>query len=157
MHLELQRRLQKEAYGIDYRFMSNEELIQSFKDMTMALEDELHEALNEMGWKPWATSKHFNREAVQGELIDAYHFLMNLMLIAGMDENMVNKKYRAKNAVNLKRQQDGYDGVDGKCPNCKRALDDDAVDCYSAVGARHRVWCEFAREWFTRSLKEINQ
>ena len=28
---------------------------------------------------------------------------------------------RARNAV---RQQEGYDGVEGKCPRCKRALDD---------------------------------
>lgn len=133
MHLDLQKKLQADAYGIDYTRMNNEARIRNFKDQALALEDEIHEALNEMGWKPWASSRHFHTEAVRGELIDAYHFLMNLMLMAGMNEEMVDEMYRKKNAKNLQRQQDGYDGVAGKCPLCKRAYDDDAVECKPAA------------------------
>lgn len=104
--------------------------IDEFKDMVLALQDELHEALGEIGWRPWATSRHFNVEAVQGELVDAWCFLMSLMLLAGLDAPTLYRKYMAKMAINHKRQDDGYDAVAGKCPNCKRALDDPDVACY---------------------------
>lgn len=122
--LEMQHRLQLDAYGINYATMTDEEKIVAAKDMILALTDELHEALAEIGWKPWATSRHINGEAFKGELIDAYHFLMNLFLIAGMNDNEVERRYREKNRRNLDRQIEGYDGISGKCPNCKRALDD---------------------------------
>lgn len=126
--------LQRDTYGIDYFTMTDEEKIQHFKEMKLALQDELHEALNEMGWKPWATKRHFNQDAVQGELVDAWHFFMNLMLIAGMTPLDLFEKYEAKRKKNMARQQaeGGYDGVSTKCPRCKRALDDDAVACHVA-------------------------
>lgn len=121
--------LQRDTYGIDYSNMTDEERIRHFKEMKIAFDSEMQEALDEMGWKPWATSRHFNEPGVQGELIDAWHFFMNLMLIAGLDSDTLFKKYQAKRLKNIARQQAGYDGVKGKCPGCKRALDDDAVDC----------------------------
>jgi dimeric dUTPase (all-alpha-NTP-PPase superfamily) len=95
-----------------------------------ALEDELHELTGEIGWKPWATSRHINRDAALSEAIDALHFLVNIFLVlrASADEVMV--QYRAKRQKNIDRQQSGYDGVEGKCRCCKRAYDDDAVRCH---------------------------
>lgn len=133
--LEMQHRLQLDAYGINYKTMTDEEKIQAIKDMTLALTDELHEALAEVGWKPWATSRHINYEAFKGELIDAYHFLMNLFLIAGMNDSEVTARYVEKNRRNLKRQEEGYDGVAGKCPRCHRALDD------SKASATYHPYC----------------
>ena len=104
--------------------------IAEFKDMVMALQDELHEALGEIGWKSWASSRHFNTEAVQGELVDAWCFLMSLMLLAGMDAPTLYRKYQAKMTTNHKRQDVGYDGVSTKCQGCGRALDDSGVKCY---------------------------
>lgn len=121
--------LQRDTYGIDYASMTDEELIHQFKEMKLALEKELGEALDEMGWKPWATSKHFNKPAIQGELVDAWHFFMNLMLIAGMTPDSLWDGYQAKRLKNIRRQQEGYDGVTGKCPGCFRALDDPHVLC----------------------------
>ena len=128
-HLSQQNSLQRDTYGIDYSKMNDEARIRNFKDMKLALEAELQEALDEMGWKPWATSRHFKKKAVQGELIDAYHFLMNLMLIAGMNDEMVDEMYMAKRDKNMDRQAEGYDGVSGKCQGCKRALDDAHTIC----------------------------
>lgn len=140
--LETQRAFQMRAsaHKAAYDIHEPEVLIPEFKDMVMALQDELHEALAEIGWKPWAESRHFNTEAVQGELIDAFCFLTSLMLIAGMDANTVFNKYMLKMAINHKRQDDGYDAVSGKCPDCKRAYDDPAVLCtpYDSQGDR---WC----------------
>lgn len=142
---ELQANLQRETYGAHPGDIVDPiERIQFFKDMKLALQDELHEALAEIGWKPWATSKHFNEEAVQGELVDAMHFFMNLCMAANMTPEMLFEKYQAKRLKNIKRQEEGYDGVSTKCANCGRALDDDAVKCLIVSSVPHgytKVWC----------------
>lgn len=129
--LETQRAFQMRAsrHKAAYDIHEPDVLIPEFKDMVMALQDELHEALGEIGWKPWATSRHFNTEAVQGELIDAFCFLMSLMLLAGMDANTIFNKYMLKMTINHNRQDNGYDAVNNKCPFCKRAYDDSTVQC----------------------------
>lgn len=138
--------LQRDTYGIDYFNMTDEERIHHFKEMLHAFNDEMHEALGEMGWKPWASSRHFNTPAVQGELVDAWHFFMNLMLIAKMTPLDLYEKYDAKRRKNMQRQADGYDGVSTKCPKCRRALDDDAVNCHyqgraDSPGKSLKVYC----------------
>jgi hypothetical protein len=95
-----------------------------------AIEDELHEAIAEMGWKPWATSRHLNADAMLKEMIDAWHFFMNVLLVIAGEKGWTTqqlaeeftKVYIAKNAVNVERQQEGYDGVSSKCPVCHREL-----------------------------------
>lgn len=131
--LNMQSELQEKSYGRMLESLDGEERIEMFKQMYIALADELHEALGEMGWKPWATSKHFNEAAVQGELIDAWHFFMNLIILSGMDPEEMFEKYMAKHKKNQQRQIDGYDGVSTKCRGCGRALDDDAVQCHEAT------------------------
>lgn len=127
--LNRQRELQKKSYGVDITSLDDEARARYIRDMTLALTDELHEALNETGWKPWATSRHFNRAAFIGELIDVLHFWCNLILVADVDEEVILDAYFAKADKNAKRQLAGYDGVAGKCSNCGRAYDDTAVLC----------------------------
>jgi hypothetical protein len=136
---KLQHEMQIQSFGTDPAALEGEDKIQFFKDMKLALQDELHEALQEMGWKPWATSKHFHTEAVQGELVDAFHFFMNLCIVSGLTPEKLYEQYLAKRTKNQKRQAEGYDGVSTKCPGCKRALDDEAVHC-RLKGMM--VWCE---------------
>lgn len=100
------------------------------RTMALALTDEIHEALNETGWKPWATSNHINADAYKAELVDAWHFFMNLMMVTGMTMEELYEGYLRKREVNIRRQEEGYDGVTTKCPNCKRAYDDLAVLCH---------------------------
>lgn len=133
--LEMQRQLQVKHYGKDPADLQGEERALFIKDMVLALSDELHEALQEVGWKPWATSRHVNDEAFKGELIDAWHFFMNLILVSGMDPFDFMQRYISKHDKNASRQKAGYDGVANKCPGCRRALDDDAVRCVPIVGA----------------------
>jgi len=129
MIFEKQLELQTRSYGVDPSTLEGEDRRRYIVDMTTALTDELHEALAETGWKPWATSRHFNRDAYLNELIDALHFLVNLMLVAGANPTEIAGRYLEKNALNAARQQAGYDGVTGKCNNCGRALDDPDVTC----------------------------
>lgn len=141
--MRLQKKLQLETYGIDYDGMDDEERIKQFKDMHIAITDELHEALGEMGWKPWAKSKHFDKAAVQAELIDAWHFFMNLMLIAGLTPDELLEQYERKRLKNMARQQEGYDGVTTKCQGCRRAYDDDAVMCHPSKIDPTRSCCHY--------------
>jgi len=132
MMLKMQHELQlhMKPVGRDPMKLEGDDRAAFIRDMTLALEDELHEAMNETGWKPWATSRHVNAEEFTKELVDGWHFFMNLMLTGAAVLNMsipdycdhFTKAYLAKNAVNLNRQETGYDGVSGKCPKCKRDL-----------------------------------
>lgn len=97
-----------------------------------ALVVELSEMLGEVGWKPWASSRHVNHPAAMKEMVDAWHFFLNILnaLAAMADLSMwemarqFDLYYQEKNAKNLQRQVDGYDGITGKCPWCKRELSD---------------------------------
>ena len=109
------------------------------RDNVLAALDELHEALSEVGWKPWATSRHVNEEQLKGELVDVLHFFVNLCLAARMSSRELTERYFTKNERNHARQaaEGGYDGISGKCPGCHRAYDD-GVGC---SGSGLRPYC----------------
>jgi dimeric dUTPase (all-alpha-NTP-PPase superfamily) len=122
-----QHELQTAAYEKDPRHLEDEERVEFIRWNVLALEDELHEMLNEVGWKPWATSRHVNEDLAMKELVDAFHFFMNLMLAVAPQHLSVEQLttafvdgYFRKRTVNAQRQEDGYDGVAGKCPSCHR-------------------------------------
>lgn len=125
--IDLQAKLQSETYGKDISKLDTLEKIEAYRINMMALQDELHEALNEMSWKPWAKAEYFNDDRVQQELVDAWHFFMNLMIISGMDAEKLHLRYLAKRKVNIKRQEDGYDGVSTKDEN-GNATDEPTLD-----------------------------
>lgn len=127
--LKAQRHLQVTAMGGDPMTMEGEERTTFIKDMSYALEDELHELTDEVGWKPWASSRHVNELPALGEGVDMLHFWLNLMLAScprdwtvEMLAHHLASRYNTKVAENARRQRDGYDGVSGKCVKCKRDL-----------------------------------
>jgi len=69
---------------------------------------EASEALEKTPWKPWKDSMRYNRIEFQKELIDIFHFLMNLFLAAGMEPQDVYRMYKQKHIKNMKRQERGY-------------------------------------------------
>jgi dimeric dUTPase (all-alpha-NTP-PPase superfamily) len=99
--LELQQRL---GYTRDTMF-GNQQFINV---MTIAAVAELMEAIHETPWKPWKQHQDFNVWAFREELVDAWHFLLNLSIAAGLDADTLFSEYMAKNKVNFKRQDDGY-------------------------------------------------
>jgi hypothetical protein len=132
---ELQSKLQFQSYGRVPQRMLPGERIQYVKDMVLAATVELGEALDETQWKPWALgSNRINVDAYVGELVDVWHFLMNLLLAAGYDPagaaDKLYEGYLVKRGVNEKRAAEGYDAVSTKCVSCRRALDDRAVSCW---------------------------
>ena len=65
------------------------------------------------------------------EMVDAWHFFLNIMLALGAWDQatipdvaeVFTLGYIEKNAKNLQRQVEGYDGVAGKCPECHREIE----------------------------------
>ena len=148
--LDMQRNLQlMYNQGKTIEEFSDQERMEAIRDNVLACTDELHEALGETGWKPWATSNHMNREAFHGELVDAWHFFMNLMLHSDMTANDLYEGYIKKNAKNIQRQAEGYDGVSTKCPCCHRAYDDEAVKCTPPEAPLTVSWCAKIEDWVT--------
>lgn len=154
---DLQAGLQYALDSHPEHMVDPEEKIQFIKDMVLAAEDELHEVLGEIGWKPWATSRHIHVDAVKSELVDTFQFFMNLCFAVGMTAEELMTLHAKKVSTNYERLQTGYDGVSTKCPLCKRAYDDDAVRCLPAVPeeirsnplyqGRELGWCSYHEEY----------
>lgn len=147
--LAMQHALQVTSFKKDPLTLEGEERIEFIRWNFIALVDELGEMMDEVGWKPWATSRHVNEVAATGELVDAWHFLMNLIMAVaprGETPDLVAKRfvegYVRKRLKNAQRQVEGYDGVSGKCRACKRDLEEagiqEVVDGAGEVTAR---WC----------------
>jgi len=109
--LVLQKRL-----GYDFIHMTYEERTAFIKEMSIHLNQEVNEALYELPFfKPWKDYSKMTEEEKQDafskfidELVDAWHFFMNLILAADITPEEFYKRYLAKNKENHKRQDKGY-------------------------------------------------
>ena len=81
------------------------ELINNF---SLALIVETTEALQETNWKPWQKNGFYDKSKFQNEIVDCWHFLINLSLIAFDNEEDFYRKFIEKNNENIKRQERGY-------------------------------------------------
>lgn len=113
--MELQDKFQKRL-GVDFTALNAVERAASMRDNFVYLDQELQEALYEMPFfKHWKDYSGMSDEEVEKawakvkmELIDAFHFFMNMLLCAGMSAEEVYKTYVAKNKENHRRQDEGY-------------------------------------------------
>ncbi|HHK5534605.1 TPA: dUTP diphosphatase [Bacillus mobilis] len=48
------------------------------------MESEIDEIRREVNWKWWKNEKPLDKEALQGEVIDMWHFLISLSLKCGL-------------------------------------------------------------------------
>lgn len=76
--------------------------------MSLALQQELHEALRETPWRPWKKQATFNRQNYLNELADALHFYVNLCLASGITSDELFEAYVSKNKENHDRKETGY-------------------------------------------------
>lgn len=119
--------LQVDGFDVDPQALRGEERAEYVRWNALALIAELTEALEEVGWKPWASDRSISPELFLKELVDAFHFLVNLALVAGGELRLTPWEtgtyfadlYASKRQTNLDRQLEGYTGTD-KCPECKR-------------------------------------
>lgn len=122
--MELQQKHMKDG---DPRYLEGDEMADFMRWNAFALTDEIHEAMQEIGWKPWASSRHINHEAFISEMVDGFHFFMNMLLCGcqGWSPEQIadefTRRYIEKNAVNAQRQQEGYTGLE-KCRQCGRDM-----------------------------------
>lgn len=119
----------QQIMGNDWRGMSPDRLASYRVEMAFALAAEVHEAIDETGWKSWASSRHTNVDEFKDEMTDAWLFMLNLMISAGMTADDLFDRYIKKRVNAETRHTDGYDGVTTKCPTCKRDYDNEAVKC----------------------------
>jgi len=123
--LGMQRNLQLEAYGLAPDKMDVDTKIEYIKTMILAGTDELHELLAELDWKPWTQGERkINYDGAKKEIVDLWHFVLNIMLALDMSTDELYRMYMTKRRVNADRQKNGYDGRSTKCPGCSRALED---------------------------------
>lgn len=128
--LESTYALQREAFNFRLPLAPNTNYLADYVVMNhSALVSEASELLAEFGWKAWAEPRGWvNRENALKEAVDVAHFLANILCAIGVTDEEWATAYQAKQAVNRQRQRDGYDGVRGKCPFCRRSYDD-GIDC----------------------------
>ena len=100
---ELQKQLQKRLGNDISKFD-----LEFYKINHLALENELHEALRETPWKPWKKQQNLNIDKLKEELVDAWHFIINMSLCAQMDSNELYERFKSKNQINHKRQENEY-------------------------------------------------
>lgn len=120
--------------GKRLRELEGEERVDAIRTTILALEDELHEVLLGVGWKPWATSRHVDEEITKHECVDVLFFWLQLAALLHLDAYEILRIYGEKYTRNIERHTQGYDGVTGKCKSCGQSFDDDGVEC-------NESWC----------------
>ena len=80
------------------------------KECVLAMVSELVEILGCVNWKAWKRQRLDlpNVPALREELVDVFHFLVNLFLLWGMTPDDVLTLFEEKHNVNVARQKEGY-------------------------------------------------
>ena len=72
---------------------------------------ELTELNDELLWKWWSKDS-IDMQNIRVELVDILHFLVSAMIAAGLDAEKVHEIYLQKHAVNVARQDQGYNKLE---------------------------------------------
>lgn len=110
--LHMQKVIQEETFNHHFQKMTHQEKVSFIREMVLATTHELHEAMDETGWKYWSTADHFYQNRYMSELVDALLMLLNLFLVTGMypDDiaDLVLDQAQMKQKLNIQRQESGY-------------------------------------------------
>ena len=87
----------------DELLSSEKELQRLTKDTVLQLFSEIHEVLSEVNWKGHKRAFPIDKEKIREEIIDVFHFVVNLCLIWDMDANKLYDEFMKKNAKNFER------------------------------------------------------
>lgn len=113
--LDKQKELQERLGTLN--FNGPRDVTAYIKEYSLHLNDEVHEMLRELPYlKPW--SKKYDSwdedklseqmQKAREEYIDAVHFMLNIAIALDLDAETIHKMYMEKNAINHKRQNEGY-------------------------------------------------
>lgn len=126
--MALQKDIQEKVYGYDFdQVQSTLGTVKEFIDWNYAADqDEWRELYNALGgvdshgsavWKPWkskhkeALAKKFSqlseseKKELHMEIVDRFHFFLNICLATGLDAKTLFNYYYAKNKENRERQK----------------------------------------------------
>ena len=112
--LEKQRELQNKL-GIYEKIENEGDKQQYINQMILAIQEEAIEIMRETAYKNpeyvkfgWKKGQKSNPELFKEEIVDLWHFLMNLIIISGMDTDEFFQRYLNKNDLNHKRKEERY-------------------------------------------------
>lgn len=113
--MDKQRELQNRL-GIELDSMPPEERTAKIKEFSLHVNQEMNELLYELPFfKPWKDYSNLTDVQVENgferareEYVDVFHFLINVGLLLGLDEEDLYYMFMDKNKVNHKRQDEGY-------------------------------------------------
>jgi dimeric dUTPase (all-alpha-NTP-PPase superfamily) len=103
----IQEKLQ-ELYGYKFPFKDEKKRQEYISDNALNLYVEIGESIKNTKYKKWKKNQEFNEEEFKKELVDCWHFLINLTLASGMDSEDLLKRYIEKNNENKQRINEGY-------------------------------------------------
>lgn len=128
--MKLQKDIQQNVYGYDFEQMREKiGSLKEFYDMNYhAIQDELREVYSALTgihsfpncWKKWksnhgvAMNRKFDdltpdeKKELRMELVDIFHFFLNMCIAIDMTPEMLFNYYHAKNKENKERQIRGY-------------------------------------------------
>jgi dimeric dUTPase (all-alpha-NTP-PPase superfamily) len=102
--------------GLDSRIIKERGIEKDISEwvtgITLAMESEIDEIRREVNWKWWKNPKQIDDSALQGEVIDMWHFLLSLSRVVGLTPETIHSIYMEKNAENHARQ-DGNSAKEG--------------------------------------------
>ncbi len=76
------------------------------REVILCAEDELHEVLNEVHWKPWKTPRGIkDLNNYREEMADVLHFILDLYLAAGLTGMDIVADYLSKSEKNKTRHE----------------------------------------------------
>lgn len=106
---ERQKYLMEEVYKL-----SNDPkaMVDHYRVASLALVDEVMEALHHAPWKPWSKRTEWEWDKLHEELVDVFTFFVELCQLTGLSAEALEKGYFKKAEVNQARQDSGVYGVD---------------------------------------------
>ena len=109
----LQEKFQKRLGNLPFESLHDRQYFINL--MTLACTDELLEALRNTSWKNpdviaygWKRTQQYQEKEFKEELIDVWHFLINLSLAADLTSQELYDSFIIKNKENNKRQDEQY-------------------------------------------------
>lgn len=110
---EHQKYLMEEVYKRSY---DSETMVGHYRIASLALIDEVMEALHHAPWKPWSKKTKWEWDKLHDELVDVFTFFIELCLLSGLDPERLEKAYFKKAEVNKARQDSGTYGIEVPIP-----------------------------------------
>lgn len=106
---EHQKYLMEKVYKLSH---DPKAMVDHYRIASLALVDEVMEALHHAPWKPWSKRATWEYSKLHSELVDVFTFFVELCQLAGLSAEELEKGYFRKAEVNKARQDSGTYGIE---------------------------------------------